>query len=131
MIGICGVGQLLGFALILVQTMASLQGGDRSDNAATLIIAVGLLGFGFWCFRLKQRAAYGMLEIAFGASAAAALAWTPSDSPITSAVGLAASVYVVVRGLDNVDQGLKGGLWARLPMRWADRKNLDDQAAVE
>lgn len=117
---LCGFGQAAGFALLLTRTMTQLGDGDRMNDGISLAVAALVLGFGLWLFRKIQRVAYGAVEVAFGTLAAALLAWAPSDSPVANTIALAASVYVVVRGLDNVDQGLPGGLWSRLPLRWPE-----------
>ena len=114
----CGLGQVVGFALLLVRTLATLGQGDRLSDGIQLGVAALAIGFGLWIFRKVQRASYGVAEILFGICAAAANAWAPGDSALANALTLAASIYVVVRGLDNVDQGLVGGLWSRLRLRW-------------
>jgi hypothetical protein len=77
-----------------------------------LLATAGVLGFGaglFW-FRLKWRALYDLIEVMVGVLIAVvnivdSPPEVPPDDPSFVLVLLTASVYLVVRGLDNVHQG--------------------------
>lgn len=113
----CGLGQALGFGLLLARTLSKLGEGDALMDSFALAVAAFVVGFGLWTFRKFQRGAYGAVEIVFGVAAAASIAWSPGSSPVANTLALAASIYVVVRGLDNVDNGIPDGLWTKLKPR--------------
>jgi hypothetical protein len=91
-----------------------MQGGGATRML--MIAATGsvtaLLGAAFFMFRLKQRLLYGLTEALAGIAVAAHRvslerdAGLPTDTGFYFAV-LTAGVYLVVRGLDNMHQGLK------------------------
>lgn len=76
--------------------------------------AVFLIGLGLFWFRGRYRATYGLTEVLVGISvasykyveaAAGSHSATPTDPNFLIAL-LTAGVYLVVRGLDNLQQGL-------------------------
>jgi hypothetical protein len=71
-------------------------------------VAVLLFGGVLWMMRDRRRLLYALIEI----GCAVAVAWTAVDRMGTDArsawVGLLSAAYLVVRGLDNWQQG-----WAR------------------
>lgn len=128
-----GAGVLQGaFAALLTRNLLlGLGNGDHPVvDAVFLLITALTLGVGFWVFRVQQRAAYGALEIAFAGTVAWIIGLHPHESALVNATAIGTVVYVVVRGLDNIEQGLPGGLYARLPMRWPAPRTapLPDQA---
>ncbi|MBA3680281.1 MAG: hypothetical protein H0W73_03700 [Bacteroidetes bacterium] len=67
------------------------------------------LGSGLFYFRLRMRAIYGLTEAAIGIVVAGNRALTQMDQFASSDFYLAiltASVYLIVRGFDNIHQGL-------------------------
>lgn len=89
-----------------------IQSPNLSKNGAMIItvIITLILGLALFYFRLRARSLYGFTEAAIGLTVAAnKVAAENSQSIITSNFYLAiltASVYLVVRGLDNIHQGL-------------------------
>jgi hypothetical protein len=84
-------------------------------------------------FRLKLRSVYGFSEAAVGLVVAGHLAQdralTISNTGFYFAV-LTAGVYLVVRGLDNVHQGLTIDPIAATVLRFLKRKTRGQSAAV-
>ncbi|MGQ3044553.1 MAG: hypothetical protein ACT6R7_02510 [Brevundimonas aurantiaca] len=119
--GEIAVGLVQGFLGLLLAQHLILglgQSGYPTFDAVLLAITVLSVGFGFWVLRVLQRAAYGALEIVFAVGAALTIGFNPHANPLINTIAAGTVVYVVVRGLDNLEQGLPGGLYARLPMRW-------------
>lgn len=102
--------------LILSYTAYSLTvaGKDMltlSDSGVLVMLSVVSLGFGLFYFRLHLRAVYGLTESFVGLAIAVqkSLAIQSDKTIINSEWVLAvvtASVYLIVRGLDNIHQGL-------------------------
>jgi hypothetical protein len=105
-------------------------------------VGVAVLGLVFFLLRLKLRSTYGGLEVILGIIIGAntyAKSFThgvtdikPSWSSADLALGvLTAGVYLVVRGLDNVQQGIEkdpkdplaGALWRRLKRNYASARS--------
>jgi Na+/H+ antiporter NhaD/arsenite permease-like protein len=99
-----------------------------------VIVMLGtiIFGLGFYIFRCRCRFAYGVFEIAVSV-AVIFLTLYPQKSYLqlegnetwwgwilSSGVGLSAGMYIMVRGLDNIDQGWpskwesKRGIWKRV-----------------
>lgn len=82
---------------------------DWSDQSSAVhaVVTAGVVGLGLLLFMLKRygRARYGALEITF----AAAVAWyalgEPSNPPEAVFAELLGACYVLVRGLENIEQG--------------------------
>jgi hypothetical protein len=75
----------------------------------TIAIALALVGVSLFLFRLHRRATYGLTESIMGIGLGLALASDPTkkiDSQQLWTGLLTASVYLFVRGLDNIHQGL-------------------------
>jgi hypothetical protein len=105
---------LAGFLQVLprIQKLASLLAQVPALVAALIVLA---LGGALFLFRLKHRAIYGCTEIIVGVligidrfgdpwQTGAALA--TSTNTVSLALSLSAGVYLVVRGADNVHEGL-------------------------
>lgn len=80
-------------------------------NAIVLaILATLLLGIALWYFRLKRRAFYGLTETMIGLTVVAFRALSESEDNLNTPefylALLTAGIYLVVRGLDNIHQGL-------------------------
>jgi hypothetical protein len=77
-------------------------------TCACVSLGVGVMGICLFLFRLHRRSTYGLTEAVAGAAAGISKFLDPSKP---TGVGLAfflltASIYLVVRGLDNIHQGL-------------------------
>jgi len=83
---------------------------SRTGAVAVAICATLILGAGLFYFRLRMRSIYGITEATVGLAVAAHRVATESGSaaqdPAFYLALLTAGVYLVVRGLDNVHQGL-------------------------
>ena len=94
------------------------------------VVTTGLLGGGLFYFRLRLRSLYGLTEALVGLTVAGHriatdYATSMSQSSFYLAV-LTAGVYLVVRGLDNVQQGFnKPDPFAARVLRW--RSMLQDR----
>lgn len=91
----------------------------NAPQALTVIVTVGLtgvLGLALFYFRLRLRAVYGFTEALVGLAAAGrqvmviagtpTITGTPAKDPTFYLAVLTAGVYLVVRGLDNIHQGI-------------------------
>ncbi|MNV63854.1 hypothetical protein D3C71_1564720 [compost metagenome] len=76
-----------------------------------------MLGFTFWITRTYYRFVYGLGEVIFGISAAFAIGLNPSSNALANVVALVGAIYVVVRGIDNADEGSDRGI--RKKLRWS------------
>ncbi|MBV9989066.1 MAG: hypothetical protein JO301_15410 [Chitinophagaceae bacterium] len=74
------------------------------------IITTLFLGVFLWYFRLKRRALYGLTETMIGLTVAALRASSEKEDNLNSPefylALLTAAIYLVVRGFDNIHQGL-------------------------
>lgn len=88
--------------------------GPRSGRTGTAILTIILtlsLGIALFVFRLKRRALYGLTEVIVGVVVAV---YRVSAAPLGSSITnpdlylavLTAGIYLIVRGLDNIHQGL-------------------------
>lgn len=91
---------------------------DPLENRTQFMIATGLmtvaLGGLFFGFRLKQRFLYGLIEacagVAVGMHRVTLEHWPNApQSPGFYLALLTAGIYLVVRGLDNMHQAVRGG----------------------
>ena len=90
--------------------LLSPESGRTPTVFITVIMTLGL-GVGLFVFRLKARTYYGLTEIMVGVTVAVyRVTATPNDGLISNAdlylAVLTAGIYLVVRGLDNMHQGL-------------------------
>lgn len=90
--------------------LLSPESGRTPTVFITVIMTLGL-GIGLFIFRLKARAYYGLTEIMVGVTVAVYRVTTTPGSNLISSTDLylavlTAGIYLVVRGLDNVHQGL-------------------------
>lgn len=115
-VGVVGGAVYYGLYVTGLSLLRWLQGGTfrpGTGSAAVVAILAGLAGLTLFWFRLRMRALYGLSEVAAGLSIAAwrgfnqAGAGVPGSAEFYVAI-LTASIYLVVRGLDNVYQGLQG-----------------------
>jgi peptidoglycan/LPS O-acetylase OafA/YrhL len=83
---------------------------DRvSIDVLPMMTSALFIGFLLYWFRRSDRALYGIAEIGFGAMTAGYAAWSPDPSVLPRVLALGAAVYIVVRGLDNIDAGKLAG----------------------
>ncbi len=74
-----------------------------------MMIAAVFLGWLLYGFRRSDRALYGIAEMGFGAMTAGYAAWSPDPALLPRVLALGAAIYIVVRGLDNMDAGKAAG----------------------
>jgi hypothetical protein len=68
--------------------------------------AIGL-AFGLYVLRSKQRFIYGSIEVIVGIAAISTTIFGQSPSPgLALLVAVSSGIYIIVRGLDNIDNGL-------------------------
>jgi hypothetical protein len=83
---------------------------ERNISVAAGVVATGVTGCVLFYFRLKARCLYGCSEVLVGLLVAGARlnaeAVPGLNAPILVAL-LTAGAYLVVRGLDNIHQGIK------------------------
>lgn len=72
-----------------------------------LTVSTAFLGIFLFWFRSRYRLSYGIVEALFGFFAAARLA-NPSTYDSTFFLQLVAGLYIIVRGLDNIEKGIQG-----------------------
>lgn len=72
-----------------------------------LTASAALLGIALFWFRSRYRLSYGVIEVLFGLFTASRLA-NPSTFDFTFILQLAAGLYIIVRGLDNIEKGIEG-----------------------
>jgi hypothetical protein len=81
-------------------------------NYKTIIsLVIPVSGLLLYWFRAKQRALYGLIEVCFGIISGIVLFKIKdnnSNLDILSFFSILGSIYVIVRGLDNIYQGSKG-----------------------
>jgi hypothetical protein len=68
--------------------------------------AIGL-AFGLYILRSKQRFVYGSIEVIVGIAAISTTIFSQSSSPgLALLIAVSSGIYIIVRGLDNIDNGL-------------------------
>jgi hypothetical protein len=83
------------------------------SNPYTTII-VGCIAVGTYWLRCVAILDYGIIEIMVGISVISFSVSTKSDVAISKIIAIIGGIYVLVRGLDNVDKGLNGWISIRL-----------------
>ncbi len=104
----------------------------RSYSKTILLCVCGMTAAGvLYYLRSKAKAHYGRLEVAFGLVSIGSLAWpAPGDNSRIQLIQLAASVYILVRGLDNVAVGIEEAerkSEASIKAKTAIRASVSDQ----
>ena len=79
---------------------------DRPEIVLPTMFVVGLL---FFRMRCTKPALYGSAEMVVGMVTLWFSATGPSESLLLKGIGMMGAVYVMVRGLDNLDRGLPEG----------------------
>lgn len=75
------------------------------SDAAMMVIAAGGMGYILFVLRGVDRAMYGVAEVVFALLSAGIVGWQASEDNFARYVAIAAAIYVVVRGLDNIQTG--------------------------
>jgi hypothetical protein len=130
----------LGALLVLLLTVAALKVAWIATNIgqATLLILILALCFGLYLIRNFFRMAYAIVEISIGLLAIfGAMGRAPEipDEPTANLliVQMAAGIYIVIRGFDNLAQSQQfagGGAafrrgWELLRARWNRNRTKD------
>ena len=82
-----------------------------SINIWGTFAALFLVGIGAYIFRARARLTYGVFEFTFGFLLGARVFWPKFDYSALAATDylqILAGIYVMVRGLDNIQKGSKG-----------------------
>jgi hypothetical protein len=77
------------------------------QDAGNMALATFALGLVLYIFRREERALYGVAEIAFGLATAAYVGWQATGGTMARLIAFAGAIYIVVRGLDNLDTARK------------------------
>ena len=110
-------GFLFGVLTTIILLLLWMNKNTISQSAPVwgLTLASASLGvFLFW-FRSRYRLYYGIVEVLFGLLATTRSA-NPTSYDSTFVVQIIAGIYIIVRGLDNVEKGIEG-LRIELPWR--------------
>jgi hypothetical protein len=82
-----------------------------------------ILGLSFFWLRCRSPLTYGIIEVTVSIEAVSFAIQAPADNLLAKLLGLLGGIYVLVRGLDNVDKGLKRRqLWEKI--FWRHRLKL-------
>lgn len=110
----------------LAGALAALLGRAGYDNIGTIVgtapiwgtlLVVFLLGVGLYWYRERYRLAYGITEFFIGFMMSGYVfypAFEYSSLQLVHAIQLLGGLYVMVRGLDNMGQGLESTRWEAL-----------------
>lgn len=92
---------------------------NQSFGIGPIAAAIGLLiAVGLYNLRLRIRSVYGLIEIVVG-TISILFATNHAASPATTFITAVGGIYVIVRGLDNIEQSISGGaksIWERYLM---------------
>lgn len=117
-VGLLSMIGLLGYVYLVGKSFRVLSLYTWSSMLIPLLVLYA--GVQLWKFRERSRALYGASEVIAGLTLAAYTVWAMNGQKF---VGLSqashfpiliaelSSVYVIVRGLDNINTGAKGGDW--------------------
>jgi hypothetical protein len=86
--------------------LAAWASGSTLQKFAALLL-VTAFSAAMYFLRQTQRGAYGMIECGFALNVTWYVFSQPVTSPSATAATLLGAVYVLVRGMDNVREGLK------------------------
>jgi hypothetical protein len=75
-------------------------------SSPALVPIMILVGIGFYRLRFSSPILYGMLECCFGIIAISLASYSTTQDVLAKLLGAAGGVYIIVRGLDNIDRGL-------------------------
>lgn len=112
----------------LMRILDQTAGSTNTHRISSMIIIVTWSSWSLWQLRRRHRVGYGISEVLFGAAAALWIALAGQQDLMTMTMAAAAAVYVIVRGLDNIETGLKQEQYASLLRQWkAIRSKVSDQ----
>jgi hypothetical protein len=99
------IGSHVGVAAVLALVGGGLASWARGDpmRQAVVMLACGAIAWIMYVYRRARRSAYGITEVFVGLLGCAAACDIPN--PIGAGFAIAASIYVIVRGADNVSVG--------------------------
>lgn len=119
------ISSLLWF-VYLMNILHRTAGEPIALRLASTCIIVSWSGWALWQLRRRQRVGYGLAEVLFGVAAALWIATTRSQDLMTTTLTAGAAIYVIVRGLDNIETGLKQEqytpLQEQLCKEWSKRR---------
>lgn len=106
------VAVLVNMGIMAVATVAAADAGKSLverllNDVFNLSLFTFILGVLLFLFRRSDRALYGAAEIVFAMGTAAFIGWQADGGTLTRLLGVAGALYIIVRGLDNLDVGLK------------------------
>lgn len=110
------LGNLCATKLSVIAATASVWG--------TLLLILGA-GFAFYWVRGRARLMYGTAELVFGYGVAARIFWPNfAYSQLTAVefIQVIGGVYIMVRGLDNMGEGIKRTRWHMVWERFSGRQ---------
>lgn len=110
-LGVLGIAGIAAVACCLwlgyIVRVIWMSNGLHPTAAGLTVVGVSFwAAWTLWQLRRKQRIGYGAAEVLFGLGAAGVLAQHRPGDILTTGISIAAAVYVVVRGLDNIENGL-------------------------
>jgi predicted permease len=79
---------------------------QRTLTSPFLVPILLLVGIGLYRLRTKRTVLYGLFECSFAIAGIAFSVHTASNDSLSKLLSLAGGVYIIVRGLDNIDKGL-------------------------
>jgi len=115
------VGSAIGGAVTTTLATLLIRNLDRvlaTVNIWGSVIGIPSLGLALYWWRSHYRLAYGLTEFGVGLVASVSVLWPSFQVSQLAASGIlqfVGGLYVVVRGLDNIGQGLRG---TRLQVFW-------------
>lgn len=84
----------------------SVRDSERTLTSSWLVPIMLLVGIGLYRFRTKHTVLYGLFECSFAIAGITFSVHTASNDSLSKLLSLAGGVYIIVRGLDNIDKGL-------------------------
>jgi hypothetical protein len=110
-IGLTTLGAPFGlFALVITHHLPTIELIVSNPLFIAPTLAVGIL---LYRFRSQQPFAYGMIEFGVAIIAAFVSISAPGNAVLPKLLGIMGGIYIMIRGLDNMEKGL--------PERWRPR----------
>jgi hypothetical protein len=101
------IGTMFGFAFLISEYVGTM--GPKVLWAAGqwwFAYLVVVLSYAFFMLRLRARSIYGVVEVLVGITAIFAAVSKPEDADLAHLIAVLGGAYIVVRGLDNINEGL-------------------------
>jgi hypothetical protein len=89
---------------VLISNMV--RDSQRTLTSSWLVPILLLVGIGLYRLRTKHTVMYGLFECSFAIAGITFSVHTASNDSLSKLLSLAGGVYIIVRGLDNIDKGL-------------------------